>query len=117
MVQGVSSQLAPHPVPPQEHPPGPAHMTVSAQMASGQSSASLATSEVASADGVSRLQQLSPSQRRAQSSALFAAVATATQLQPKVISGSGTLTVTTSWLVHTYQQFRQFKPVCAEVAC
>ena len=38
------------------------------------------------------LQQLSPSQRRAQSSALFAAVAAATQMQPKAVPGTGMLT-------------------------
>lgn len=37
------------------------------------------------------LQQLSPSQRRAQSSALFAAVAAATQMQPKAVLGTGML--------------------------
>ena len=54
----------------------------------------MATSEVASAYGGMR--QLSPSQRRAQSSALFAAVAAATQTQPKAVSETGMLHVAIS---------------------
>ena len=76
-------------------------MTASPQLAPAQSSASLATAEAASADGGGSLQQLSPSQRRAQSSVLFAAVAAATQPQPKAVSETGMLHVAISWVVDT----------------
>ena len=104
LTQDVSSQLEPHPIPPQGYQQGPLHTTLSPQMGLGHPSASLATSETTSADGGGGLQQLSPSQRRAQSSALFAAVAAATQLQPTAVSETGTLTVVASWFVGTYQR-------------
>ena len=90
----ASSQLQPHAVTPRGYQQGPAQGTARPQMGSVQSS-SLVTSDLATADTSGGLRQLSPSQRRAQSSALFAAVAAATQLQPKAIPETGMLTVYT----------------------
>ena len=106
LAQGVSSQLELYPVLPQGYQQGPTHMTASPQMVPGQSSASLATSEAASADCGGTLQQRLPSQRQAQPSTLFAAVAAATQLNLMASSESGALTVATSWFVELPGQFK-----------
>lgn len=73
------------------YPQAPTQVTASPQIGTAQSG-SLGTAELVSA-GVSASLQLSPSQRRAQSSAIFAAVAAATQMQPKLVPETGTLTL------------------------
>lgn len=98
----ASSQLQPHAVTPQGYQQGPTQGTASPQMGPVLQSSSLMTPDMATADDSGGSRQLSPSQRQAQSSALFAAVAAATQMQPKAGPDIGALTVYLTGVLTVY---------------